>query len=164
MRDLFLMRGAPGCGKSSFIKLFNLEPYTICPDNIRLMFESPVFDPKTGIKSISQKNDKKVWELVNKLVEDKMSRGEFIVIDAMNIDISSWKKLAEKYRYRIWYKKFDTNLEECIYRNNNREEYKRVPEDVIRKSYIRLQETPIPSYAKEADINFLESIKPLDVK
>ena len=163
MRDLFLMRGAPGCGKSSFIKLFNLEPYTICPDNIRLMFESPVFDPKTGIKSISQKNDKKVWELVNKLVEDKMSRGEFIVIDAMNIDISSWKKLAEKYRYRIWYKKFDTNLEECIYRNNNREEYKRVPEDVIRKSYIRLQETPIPSYAKEADINFLESIKPLDV-
>lgn len=163
MKDLLLMRGVPGCGKSSFIKLFNLEPYTICPDTIRLMFESPVYDPKTGTKSISQKNDKKVWELVNKLVEEKMARGEFIVIDAMNIDISSWKKLAEKYRYHIWYKNFDTSLEECIKRNNLREEYKRVPEEVIHKAYKRLQETPIPSYAKEADLEFFEGIKPLNV-
>lgn len=164
MRDLLLMRGVPGCGKSSFIKLFNLEPYTICPDNIRLMFQSPIYDPQTGEKSISQKNDRKVWELVNKLVEDKMTRGEFIVIDAMNIDISSWKKLAEKYRYRVWYKPFDTSLEECINRNNLREEYKRVPENVIRNAYKRLQETPIPSYAKEVDIDLLYgTVSPLNV-
>ena len=164
MRDLLLMRGVPGCGKSSFIKLFNLEPYTICPDNIRLMFQSPVYDPKTGEKSISQKNDRKVWELVNKLVEDKMARGEFIVIDAMNIDISSWKKLSEKYRYRIWYQPFDVSLEECINRNNLREEYKRVPENVIRNAYKRLQETPIPSYAKEADMDLLYgTVSPLNV-
>lgn len=164
MRDLLLMRGVPGCGKSSFVKLFNLEPYTICPDNIRLMFESPIFDVKTGQKSISQKNDKKVWELVYKLVEEKMSRGEFIVIDAMNIDISLWKKLADKYRYRIWYNKFDASLDECINRNNLREEYKRVPEEVIRKAYQRLQETSVPSYAKEASMELLYgTVKPLNV-
>ena len=129
MRDLLLMRGVPGCGKSYFVKLWNLEPYTICPDNIRLMFQSPVYDPKTGEKSISQKNDRRVWKLVNELVEERMARGEFIVIDAMNIDVSAWKKLAEKYRYRIWYQPFDASLEECINRNNHREEYKRVPED-----------------------------------
>ena len=164
MRDLLLMRGVPGCGKSSFIKLWNLEPYTICPDEIRLMFQSPVLDPKTGRKSISQKNDKKVWNLVYELVESRMERGEFIVIDAMNIDISSWKKLSDKYRYRIWYQKFGARLEECIYRNNLREEYKQVPEEVIRNAYKRIQETPVPSYAKEASVELLYgAIKPLNV-
>ena len=164
MRDLLLMRGVPGCGKSSFIKLWNLEPYTICPDEIRLMFQSPVLDPKTGRKSISQKNDKKVWNLVYELVESRMERGEFVVIDAMNIDISSWKKLSDKYRYRIWYQKFDASLEECIYRNNIREEYKQVPEEVIRNAYKRIQETPVPSYAKEASMELLHgAIKPLNV-
>lgn len=164
MRDLLLMRGVPGSGKSYFVKLWNLEPYTICPDNIRLMFQSPVYDPKTGEKSISQKNDKKVWKLVNELVEERMARGEFIVIDAMNIDVSAWKKLAEKYRYHIWYQPFDASLEECINRNNHREEYKRVPENVIRNAYKRLQETPIPSCAKEVDMDLLYgTVKPLNV-
>ena len=55
---LFVMRGAPGSGKSTFIKKAGLEPYTICPDTIRLMFEGPVMDPKTGKLGISQKNDR----------------------------------------------------------------------------------------------------------
>jgi predicted kinase len=163
MRDLLLMRGIPGSGKSSFVKENSLEPYTICPDNIRLMFETPIYDVQTGQKSISQKNDKKVWELINKLVEEKMTRGEFIVIDAMNIDISSWKKLAEKYRYHIWYKSFDVSLEECIKRNNLREEYKRVPEEVICAAYKRLHDTTIPTYAKEIDKDFFDGIKPLNM-
>ena len=32
MRTLLLMRGAPGCGKSTFIKQHGLEPYTLCAD------------------------------------------------------------------------------------------------------------------------------------
>lgn len=163
MRDLLLMHGVPGCGKSTFINLWHLEPYTICPDNIRLMFQSPVYNSHTGITSISQKNDKMVWEFVNKRVEEKMSRGEFIVIDAMNLDMSTWKKLADKYRYRIWYKRFDTSLEECIYRNKNREEYKRVPEEVIVKAYEKYLTTSIPNYVKEIDVDWLNGIKPLNV-
>ena len=164
MRDLLLMRGVPGSGKSTFIKQNNLEAYTICPDNIRLMFESPIANPETGIFSISQKNDKHVWSLVNKFVEDKMIRGEFIVIDAMNIDISSWKKLADKYRYRIWYKNFtDVSIDECICRNNNRDEYKRVPENVIRNAFKRIIENPIPKYAKEIDNQFFNGIRPMNV-
>lgn len=163
MRDLLLMRGVPGCGKSTFIEKHGLEPYTICPDKIRLMFESPVVNPETGETSISQKNDKKVWELVNELVEEKMNRGEFIVIDAMNIDISNWRKLADKYRYRIWYKNFNESLETCIYRNNHREGYKRVPEEVICRAYKRMDGTVIPKYANEITDSFFDGIKPLDV-
>ena len=164
MRDLLLMRGVPGSGKSTFIEQNHLGAYTICPDNIRLLFECPVVNPETGMTSISQKNDKKVWALVNNLVEEKMIRGEFIVIDAMNIDISSWKKLADKYRYRIWYKNFiDVPVDECIRRNNNREEYKRVPENVIRRAFNRIAENPIPKYAKEIDYHFFNGIQPLNV-
>lgn len=163
MRDLLLMRGIPGSGKSTYIKEHKLEPYTICPDNIRLMFQSPVIDPETGHKRISQENDRKVWALVNELVENKMNKGEFIVIDAMNIDISKWKKLAEKYRYRIWCKTFDVSLDECIKRNKEREEYKQVPEKVICKAYERIQETNIPKYAKEINDDFFEGIKPMNV-
>ena len=163
MRDLLLMRGAPGCGKSTFIKEHNLDVYTICPDKIRLLYESPIYDQRTCKKSISQKNDRKVWKLVNELVENRMINGDFIVIDAMNVDILSWKKLAEKYRYRIWYKSFDVSLEECIDRNNKREEYKQVPEDVIRNAYERILNTSVPQYAKEIDETFFDGIKPLNV-
>lgn len=163
MRDLLLMRGVPGCGKSTFIKRFNLTPYTICPDNIRLMFDSPIVDPCTGKKSISQKQNKRVWELVYRLAEEKMERGEFIVIDAMNIDVSVWKHYAEKYRYKIYVKNFDVSLEDCLKQNLMRDEYKQVPEEVIKRNYEKIKSTPLPAYAKEIDSmeDFLK-ISPVD--
>ncbi len=41
MRKLVILRGAMGCGKSSFIKEHNLERFTLNSDQIRLMFNSP---------------------------------------------------------------------------------------------------------------------------
>ena len=162
MRDLLLLRGVPGCGKSTFIKDNNLTPYTICPDNIRLMFDSPVFDPETGKKSISQKQNKRVWKMVYDLAEEKMKRGEFIVIDAMNIDVSAWKPYAEKYRYKIYVKNFNVSLETCLKQNLMRDEYKQVPEEVIEKNYEKLISTSVPKYATEIDsVNELVC-KPVD--
>ena len=37
MRDLIIMRGCPGSGKSTAIKDAGLSAYTISPDSIRLM-------------------------------------------------------------------------------------------------------------------------------
>lgn len=37
MRTLLLFRGAPGCGKSTYIKEHDLEKYTLSADTIRLM-------------------------------------------------------------------------------------------------------------------------------
>ena len=34
MRILLVMRGIPGCGKSTWIKEHELEAYTLSPDNI----------------------------------------------------------------------------------------------------------------------------------
>lgn len=42
MRNLVILRGAPGCGKSTWIKNNNLENYTLSADSIRLFIQSPV--------------------------------------------------------------------------------------------------------------------------
>lgn len=61
MRNLILMRGAPGCGKSTWIKEQGLEDYTLSPDNIRMLIQSPVYNiegKKLLVKTMNKKYGK----------------------------------------------------------------------------------------------------------
>lgn len=135
MRKLIILRGASGCGKSTFIKNNDLENYTLSTDTIRLMFSSP----ELGIdykESIPQFNNKKVWELLYTLLEERMKKGEFTIVDAVHAyadeSFSIYKKLAEKYRYRLYVLDFtDIPKEEVYERNKGREIYRQVPESSI---------------------------------
>ena len=143
MRSLVILRGSPASGKSTWIKEMNLENYTLSADSIRLLVESPIIVPDKNHRVISQKNDNYVWQLLFELLEKRMSRGEFVLIDATHSrssDFSRYNKLCERYRYRRYYVDFsDVPLEECKIRNSLREDYKRVPEKVIDKMYSRLR-------------------------
>ena len=136
MREIWLLRGCPGSGKSTWIKNNNLEPYTIGADNIRNMVQSPVMGPD-GKYFISQKNDKKVWEMLFDLVEQRMGRGDFIIVDATHYKsslLSAYNKYIKEYRYRAFVIDFtDVPVEVALERNAARDEYKFVPEDVIKK-------------------------------
>ena len=104
MRVLLLLRGAPGCGKSTFIEEHGLKPYTLCADDIRVLCSTPQLSVN-GTYGISQKNEKDVWSMLFKLLETRMKRGEFTVIDATNsktIEMNRYKSMCEKYRYRIY--------------------------------------------------------------
>ena len=139
MRKLIILRGASGCGKSTFIKNNDLENYTLSTDTIRLMFSSP----ELGIdykESIPQFNNKKVWELLYTLLEERMKKGEFTIVDAVHAyadeSFSIYKKLAEKYRYRLYVLDFtDIPKEEVYERNKGREIYRQVPESSIDRVY-----------------------------
>ena len=61
MRVLLLMRGAMGCGKSTFIEQHGLKPYTLCADDIRLLCQSPVLDTN-GKQKISQKKEYRIHQ------------------------------------------------------------------------------------------------------
>lgn len=167
MRVLLLMRGAPGVGKSTFIKDNNLEQYSISADNIRLMIQSPVQMPD-GTMQISQSNDKKVWNLLFDILEERMKRGEFVVVDATNSktqEINRYKDLAKTYRYRMYCVDFtDVPIEECKCRNHMRTSYKIVPDEVIERMYARFATQPIPAGVKRIMPDELESIwiHPLD--
>ena len=139
MRKLIILRGAMGCGKSTFIKNNDLENYTLSTDTIRLMYASP----ELGIdykESIPQFNNKKVWDLLYTLLEERMKKGEFTIIDAVHAyadeSFPIYKKLAEKYRYRLYVLDFtDIPKEEVYERNNGREIYRQVPESSIDRVY-----------------------------
>lgn len=143
MRSLVILRGSPASGKSTWVKKMGLENYTLCADSIRLLVESPIIVPDKKHRVISQKNDNYVWQLLFELLEKRMSRGEFVVVDATHSrssDFSRYNKLCERYRYRRYFVDFsDVSIGECKRRNSLREDYKRVPEAVIDKMYSRLK-------------------------
>ena len=139
MRKLIILRGAMGSGKTSFIKEHNLENYTLSTDNIRLMFSSPELSINYQ-EVIPQFNNKKVWDFLYTLLEERMKKGEFTIIDAVHAyadeSFPIYKKLAEKYRYRLYVLDFtDIPKEEVYERNKGREIYRQVPESSIDRVY-----------------------------
>jgi len=156
MRNLILTCGAPGSGKSTWINKNGLRPFAIEPDDIRLKMESPVSQPDSLIKTISSKNDKRVWELVFAFLEERMKRGDFTVIDATHSSsklINRYRQLAKKYRYRVTLVDFrDLSLEEILKRNKSRlesfEPHKYVPEEAIKNIFERQRTQNIPSWVE----------------
>lgn len=130
------MRGLPCSGKSSWIKDKGYDIFTLCPDDIRLMYSVP--NPY-----ISQKFNSKVWKFIFEILEIRMKDGDFTIIDATHVtwrSIKPYLKLCEKYQYSLEIKDFsNVPLDECIERNKNREEYKFVPEDIIKRMYKQIQ-------------------------
>ena len=148
MRTLILLRGAPGCGKSTWIQKNGLKDYTLSPDDIRLLCASPSLNAD-GNYEISQSNDHLVWKTLFDILELRMQNGELTVIDATNSktsEIKRYKKLCEEYRYRIFLVDFtDIPIETAKKRNAEREMLKRVPEEVIDKMYARFETQGVPT-------------------
>ena len=161
MRTLLLFRGAPGCGKSTFINNNNLRPYALCADDIRLLCASPQLGID-GLPYISQDNDNVVWDILFNILETRMKKGEFTVIDATNsktIEMNRYKDLASKYRYRIFIVDMtDLPIDECKRRNASREPLKKVPDTVIDKFYSRFATQKVPSGIKVIKPNEINNI------
>ena len=69
VRKLIILRGAMGCGKTTFIKEHHLKRFTLSSDTIRLMFSSPELTINYT-ETIPQYNNKKVWDLLYQLLEE----------------------------------------------------------------------------------------------
>ena len=161
MRVLVLMRGAMGCGKSTFIENQGWKPYTLCADDIRLLCQSPVLDIDGG-ETISQKNEPTVWKTLFDILETRMKRGEFTVIDATNtktVEMNRYKNLAKKYRYRIYcIDMTDVPIEVAKAQNKQRDPLKFVPEEAIDRAYARFANQQIPSGIKVLKPNEVDQI------
>lgn len=148
MRQLVLLRGAMGVGKSTWVKENNLEQYTLSPDILRNMFGSVRADIELG-ESINGSNESKVWNVIYEMLETRMKDGAFTIVDATHAKQSSfsrYRKLCDKYRYRCFIVEFKEDLEVILQRNKRRERYKIVPEDVVRKAYARLNTEYVPRW------------------
>lgn len=161
MRILLLLRGSAGCGKSTWIEKNGLKPYALSADDIRLLCQSPIMQVD-GTEGISQANDNVTWKTLFNLLEVRMQKGEFTVIDATNSktsEMNRYKEMCNTYRYRIYCVDFtDIPIEEVKRRNANREVLKRVPEEAIDKMYSRFATQKIPSGIKVIKPDELDSI------
>lgn len=148
MRILLLLRGSPGCGKTTWIEQHGLSQYALSADDIRLMCAGPTMMPD-GKMAINPNNDNVVWATLFKLLEIRMQNGEFTVIDATNSktsEMNRYKELCAAYKYRMYCVDFTSlPIEVVKERNRNRPELKRVPEEAIDKMYSRFQTQKIPA-------------------
>jgi predicted kinase len=155
MRYLILLRGTPGSGKSHFLQESGLLPYSLSKDNLRILLESPFLDYE-GHKRISQDNNKEIIELLLNILERKMQRGDFIVIDATHSqdnEINIYKNLVDTYRYKVFCLDFsEVTLSECLQNNKQRPEFKHVPDEAIKSIYKKIKQQILP--------NWLEVIRP----
>lgn len=154
MRNLIVLRGAPGAGKTSWVKKYALEDYTLSTDSLRRLYSSPAMTlDGWGIHQV-----KEIFPLMMEVLEYRMKRGETIILDAThykNTYINKYRDLANSYNYKIYVKTFDVPLEELLERNKTRGT-ESVPEEVIKKFYGGITEGKIPDYAEE----FPDSVDP----
>ena len=148
MRVLLLLRGSPGCGKTTWIRENGLTDYALSADDIRMMCSAPVLNT-AGQMEINQTNDKVVWDTLFRILEIRMRNGEFTVIDATNSktsEMNRYKELCTEYKYRIYCVDF-TGIPIAVVkeRNASRPEPKRVPDAVIDKMYSRFETQKIPA-------------------
>lgn len=167
MRILLLLRGSPGCGKTTWIEQNGLSQYALSADDIRLMCAGPTMTPD-GKMAINPNNDNVVWATLFKLLEIRMQNGEFTVIDATNSktsEMNRYKELCAAYKYRMYCVDFTSlPIEVVKERNRNRPELKRVPDEAIDKMYSRFQTQKIPAGITVLQPDELDRIwyKPMD--
>lgn len=135
MKLLIILRGAPASGKSYFVKQNDLEDLTLSTDKIRLMYSS-IYTDKDGRYYITQRFNKRVFELLYTMLEIRMQNGDTTIIDATNTKQSSvteYLRLAKIYSYTPICIDFSSiDYGKLLEQNKSRASYKFVPEEVIK--------------------------------
>lgn len=154
------MRGTIGSGKSSLATKLDLDDYTVSNDKIRVMIGSRELTP-SGFR-LPHSVNKQTYDIAHSLLEERMKRGEFTVVDAVNSDYNSCKyyiDLANKYRYEIAYYQMETSLKECLKINKNREYFKQVTKGKIVELYKKIDKSNLP-IRRIYDINkYIDEVK-----
>lgn len=137
---LYIMCGAPGCGKSTFAQEF-LQKLSqsgldkrICISRDAIRFSILKDDEEYFSR------EKEVFNTFTNTIATQLKDGVSVIADATHIDMYSRKKLTyavdQIYAdYDIVYITFDTPLETCLKRNDLRIGRMCVPEEIVRHMY-----------------------------
>lgn len=146
MRKIVFMRGVPGSGKSTFVRLAGLNGWRLSADVIRGVLGSATLS-REGKMTVDQSRNDRVFELLNAVAEERMARGETLVVDNMfesPRDFLPWLDRIKKHRYEAAFVDLSgVPVDEAIARDAARPEITRVGEYRIRKAFRRMSE-PVP--------------------
>lgn len=141
---IFITRGLPACGKSTFIEnVFKGQYPVICPDEIRLKLNG-LEQTEEGIFKISQANHKEVWKTVYTTLEEEITKNRIVILDSTMAKSKDLKNFIERYNtkeHKVIIIDFSNiPYEECIERNLKRKPvYKIVSNKVLYSMYNRLK-------------------------
>lgn len=135
---LYVLVGIQGSGKSYLIENNNLIPFTISRDKLRELFLSPVLN-NNGNMGLSNAHENEINNIFNSVLDSRLKSGSPLIIDGTNLrqeQFKNYRNIANKYGYHVQYIDFGIkDYDFYIKRNNQREEYKRLREDIIKRSY-----------------------------
>lgn len=144
---MIITRGPQGAGKSTTIRRLGLEPWLISADRVRETLAGPVLG-LGGRFGVSQDHESRVWSELKARLNERMARGELLVMDATHPNAKAFKlyrDLAKVHRYRLACLDFSgIALERCLTQNKMREPHRVVPEGVLRKTWESCQAGQVP--------------------
>lgn len=128
MPTLYVLCGAPGCGKSTWAKGMAQNAIHISRDIIRfnLLDENDDYFDKETL----------VFKLFIKAIQDGLNNNNNVIADATHLNLGSRQKLLSNLNLDNVYVKvvyFRVPLQTCLRRNEMREGRAKVPEDVVMK-------------------------------
>lgn len=136
-RQIFILRGIPGSGKTTFAKNLVSKGFKrISKDDLRTMINS---------YSLNNSDESMIDVIQEEILKDMIFYGHNIVVDNthakqkyLNAILEKIKKYTRvmKWEYEVKIHVIDTPLKECIRRNSLRETP--VPEEVIQKMHRQL--------------------------
>ncbi len=157
MRKIFLLRGAPGSGKSSFIARHHLQPYAISRDQIRLLLAdlTVYYEQETDVlhQVIPRHVSVLTEQMVDYLVKRKMACGETVIVDGTHVtpgSINHFKPWVDRYRYELYVVDLMQNntLPKLLRRNETRLRYDWVKPEVVKQMFNDYQAHPqVPEWA-----------------
>lgn len=157
MRKIYLLRGVPGSGKSSFIARHHLLPYAISRDAVLLLLSDLTIYYEEGKDSLHQviphTETKAATRLVDKFVLAKMQRGETVIVDGTHVTneaVEHFHAWVRQYHYELFVVDLMKNadLKSLLKRNEIRMHYDWVKPHVIRTMYADYEKNKrVPSWA-----------------
>lgn len=121
-KQLWVLRGVAGAGKSTFIKEWGLENYVISTDNFRMLLTNPKMN-ELGFRLTDNDISHKAFEYTYEFLEERCKNGVFTVVDNMNLAVKQFEsvvKIGEKYGYKVYVIDFDISLDILKERNQLR--------------------------------------------
>jgi predicted kinase len=145
MRKLVILRGAQGVGKSRFVQQAGLHGNVLSTDSIRNILSSAVLGGH-GRMLVNQDLNDRVFAMYRSLMNERMDRGETLVLDQTFMhheEIRKCVEFATKHRYGVACVDFaNFPIDLAITRDAARHEFERVGEAKIREVHGQILSHP----------------------
>lgn len=122
---LFVMRGLPGAGKSTFVTntfTGNNNVNIICPDQLRNQERRRLL--KRYRHQLEPVNEHKIWKIAYSLLEESLQKNKYTVFDATNTlekYLNTYNKYCKQYNVKLVIISFKSvSYDICKSRNNER--------------------------------------------